>query len=272
MEDTGSVLLADDGGEGREQDTAELIHKVFRERRRGIQTDGRKLGGIAHQDHPATDPVPDIGDQVFQQVARSESGTGRTAVNPDKRHFIHDIERILRLVRRQRELAKSVTGDGLAPVDMLVDGIGRTARIRRQDLGCTAGGGQQHTGDLHLPHRGHDGRQRGGLARSRIAVRHQDIPVVLGQESGDISQEGILAGGGFVSEMGKERTVKEFPPVHGLALCAGENHAAGSQDRINLHAAQEHVQTINHLGHGRFRTIIAKGTDFAKGRSHIGQG
>ena len=122
----------------------------------------------------------------------------------DQRHFVHDEQRVLRLVRRKGELAETVASDGFLPVDMLVDCKCRAMGIRRQDLRGAARRGKEHARDVHARQGRDDSRERGGLARSGIAVHDEYVRIVGRNELPDVAEHPVLAGSRLVVKMRQE--------------------------------------------------------------------
>ena len=175
-EDTGILRLPDHRGERHERHAAEDRHILRRKGRRGVQSHGRQLRRIPDEDEPAVHPRADEIHQVGQQIPRAE---GRTAFrrDSDQRHFVHHEKGVPRLVRTQRELAETAL-ERLLAVDVLMDGGRRAPGVLRQHFGRAAGRRQQHGFHFQGVQGGDDRRHRRRLARSGIAVHHQDVSVV----------------------------------------------------------------------------------------------
>ena len=119
------------------------------QRRTLLQPYRGQLRRITHKDKLVASVLPNVRNQVIQQVSAPKNCTLHTCTNGNEGSLIHNIDGILALVEIEPELGLLV-GEGLLPVNLLVDSLGLNPGIIGKHFGRPSGRCQQHTLLLEL--------------------------------------------------------------------------------------------------------------------------
>ena len=145
-----------------------MRHEVGIEGGTGEVADGGQLGIVAEQEQAAALAAIDIAHKVVEQAAATE---GRVIAGAGEHgRLIDNKEGTYMPVVGERERLDTQL---VLAVDLLMDGIGGEARVAAEDLGGTAGGGEQDTGLFEAVERADECTHHARLAGAGIAAEDE---------------------------------------------------------------------------------------------------
>ncbi len=206
-----------------------------------VEADRRELGIVPHQDQGIALPLPDVVQQVLEEIAAAEERACRIYGN--QRCLVHDVAGPAVLVQVQDKFSSAGVHRFL-PVDLLVNRSGLLAGVARQHLCRTASRSHQSEPQVQSLHRPHGRAHRLRLTRTGIAVDYHDV-ALPGQKGRQPREKLVLAGRRLIREGLPYLLLQKFPDSHRLDFLEDEEQ---HQQGVDLQTAEKHLYGHHHFG------------------------
>ena len=156
----------------------------------------RQLCGISHNDQTAIRPLPDVSDQILEQLPRSENRPFGRVVR-QHRGLVDNKDRRPLLIIIERERCH-LAGQRLLPVNLLMDRICLGSGIATHHLRRTSRWRQQYRSYAKLGKRTHQCGNQRRLSRSGISVQDENPVLRLSGKELTQSVDGVFLRGSWL--------------------------------------------------------------------------